>query len=225
MCSAAQRVGENENAPFDPSSYRMNKESIVFAVSGTFFGLLVGWVIGSQQGGSAPAARPPAAPAAASSANAAPAPPPLDETRVSALKSAAAGSPKDAKPRVELANAYFDAERYPEAIQWYDEALELDPRNVDASTDLAVCYYYANQPDRALKQFELSLAINPDHLKTNLNMGIVRAFGKQDLAGAAKAWERVIQLAPDSPEGRAARQALNAMKGAHPDLGAAPKGQ
>lgn len=203
----------------------MNKESLVFAVSGMFFGMLVGWVIGSQQGGGPPAARPAAAPAASSPASPTPAPPPLDEARVSGLKSAAASNPTDAKPRVELANAYFDAERYPEAIQWYDEALKLDPRNVDASTDLAVSYYYTNQPDRALKQFEVSLAIDPAHTKTILNMGIVRAFGKQDLAGAAKAWERVIQLAPDSPEGRAARQALDAMKGAHPDLGAAPKGQ
>jgi hypothetical protein len=51
-------------------------------------------------------------------------------------------------------------------------------------------------------------------------MGIVRAFGKQDLEGAAQAWQRVIELAPDTPEGRAARQALDNMKSAHPNLGA-----
>ena len=40
-----------------------------------------------------------------------------------------------------------------------------------------------NQPDRALAQFERSLAIDPKHTKTLLNIGIVRAFGKQDLEG------------------------------------------
>jgi cytochrome c-type biogenesis protein CcmH/NrfG len=49
-------------------------------------------------------------------------------------------------------------------------------------------------------------------------MGIVRAFGKQDLKGASEAWERVVSLSPDSAEGRAAKQALDAVKTAHPDL-------
>jgi cytochrome c-type biogenesis protein CcmH/NrfG len=51
-----------------------------------------------------------------------------------------------------------------------------------------------------------------------LNIGIVRAFGKQDLEGAAKAWQKVIELAPDSAEGRAAKQALDSVREAHPDL-------
>jgi hypothetical protein len=57
-----------------------------------------------------------------------------------------------------------------------------------------------------------------------LNRGIVLAFGKQDLAGAAKAWEEIIKLSPDSPEGQAARRALDSLKGAHPNLngGTAP---
>jgi len=120
--------------------------------------------------------------------------------------------------RVELGNTYFDAERYADAVKWYQAALAIDPKNVNASTDLAVCFYYMNQPDDAIAQFEKSLAVDPKHTKTLLNMGIVRAFGKQDLKGAAQAWERVIALAPESPEGRAAKQALDSMKGAHPEL-------
>ena len=95
---------------------------------------------------------------------------------------------------------------------------------MNASTDLGVAYYYINQPDRAIQQFEHSLSIEPNHVKTILNMGIVRAFGKQDLAGAAQDWEKVIQLAPDSPEGRAAKQALDGLKSAHPGVGGAPGG-
>jgi hypothetical protein len=47
----------------------------------------------------------------------------------------------------------------------------------------------------------------------------VRAFGKQDLAGAGAAWTQVVALAPaDSPEARAAKQALDGLKSAHPEL-------
>jgi tetratricopeptide (TPR) repeat protein len=116
---------------------------------------------------------------------------------------------------VELANLYFDAEKYDDAIKWYGEALVLDPRDVNVSTDLGVCYYYTNQPDKALAQFERSLALEPKHAKTLLNVGIVRAFGKQDLAGATEAWQAVLKIAPDGPEGQAAKRALDSLASAH----------
>ncbi len=115
-------------------------------------------------------------------------------------------SPATPRPRTELANLYFDAERYDDAIKWYSEALKLAPNDVDVSTDLGVSYYYTNQADKALEQFSHSLKINPKHSKTLLNVGIVRAFGKQDLEGAQEAWQQAIQNAPESPEGQAAKR-------------------
>ena len=81
-----------------------------------------------------------------------------------------------------------------------------------------------NQPDRALEQFDKSLAVEPTHSKTLLNIGIVRAFGKQDLDGATQAWQQVIKIAPDSPEGQAAKRALDSLKSAHPGTSATPSG-
>ena len=92
--------------------------------------------------------------------------------------------------------------------------MRLDPSNPDASTDLGISYYYTAQTDRALEQFELSLKIDPGHIKTMLNQGIVLAFGRQDLAGAQAAWERVVALAPDSPEGQAATRGLEGITAA-----------
>ena len=59
-------------------------------------------------------------------------------------------------------------------------------------------------------------------MKTLLNQGVVRAYGKQDLEGAAASWQKVIQMAPDSPEGQNARQMLDKLKSGHPGLGGAP---
>jgi tetratricopeptide (TPR) repeat protein len=199
----------------------VRKDSVVFGVAGIFFGLLVGWIIGSQQGAPAPAAAAPSTTATAAPAQSAPA---LDEARASALRATADRDPRDADSRIELGNLYFDAERFQEATSWYEQAVQIAPQNVNASTDLGISYYYTNQPDRALAQFDRSLTIDPNHSKTLLNVGIVRAFGKQDLDGAAKAFQRVLDVAPGSPEARAAQQALDGIRSAHSKVpGGTPK--
>src|SRR4029077_19784923 len=144
---------------------------------------------------------------AATSGSAAPPAAVLDETQVNALKADAQRDSSNATPRVMLGNLYFDAERYDEAIKWYGEAAKLSPKDVNVSTDLGVSYYYSNQPDKALEQFDRSLQLDPKHAKTLLNIGVVKAFGKQDLTGAEEAWQKVVQLAPESPEGQAAKRA------------------
>jgi cytochrome c-type biogenesis protein CcmH/NrfG len=206
----------------------MNRESWVFGVAGVAFGVLIGWIIASQ------IARPDAGAIATPDTTTAAAPAdaqsppgggqtstatPLDEARLRDLVAQADKNPKDAHVRALIGNMYFDAERYPDSVTWYEASLALDPKNADVSTDLGVSYYYTSQTDRALQQFAHSLQINPSHTKTMLNIGMVKAFGKQDLAGAAEAWQKVVELAPDSPEGRAARQALETLKQAHPATG------
>jgi len=203
----------------------MKSDAIAFGIAGILFGLIAGWIIGSQQAAPRPAltsgAPQPAAAAPASQTTRAAV---LDEAQVNALKSVAEREPQNAAPRAQLGNLYFDAERYEDAIKWYAEALKLSPDDVNVSTDLGVCYYYINKPDEALAQFAMSLKLDPKHAKTLLNLGIVKAFGKQDLPGATEAWQDVIRLAPGSPEAQAARRALDTLQSAHPgSMGTAQK--
>jgi tetratricopeptide (TPR) repeat protein len=146
----------------------------------------------------------------------------LDEARVQSLAAIIGSDPGNAGARVQLANEYYDAEMFDEAIAWYEQALAIDPALVDASTDLGVSYYYTGQTDRALEQFDYSLGLDPAHAKTLLNQGIVLAFGRQDIASAAEAWRRVVEIAPDSPEGQTANQALQSMTAAEHTGAAAP---
>ena len=191
----------------------MKRDSLAFALAGTFFGLLVGWIIGSQQG--RPAAPAPTAMTQSEASSGSAAPPPFDAARAADLEQQATARPTDAAVRAALGNLYFDGERYDQAARWYEASLKLDPRAVDVSTDLAVAYYYTQQPDRALAQLDHSLKLDSAHLKSLLNQGIIRAFGKQDLKGAAESWQRVVTLAPASEEGRRAQQGLDGLKAAH----------
>jgi tetratricopeptide (TPR) repeat protein len=203
----------------------MKSEVVAFGAACLVFGLIAGWVIGAQQAQQAPRTSAAAAAPAAGAAtpNGAPvAAPTLDQAQVQALTSVAAREPSNPAPRAQLGNLYFDAERYDDAIKWYMEAVKLSPNDPNVSTDLGVSYYYTNQPDKALAQFDRSLKLDAKHTKTLLNVGIVKAFGKQDLEGAMKAWQEVVQIAPDSPEGQAAKRALDSLRSAHPTAGGAP---
>ena len=193
----------------------MKSESIVFAVAGMCFGVILGWVLASQQSSRSAAAIAGAAAPAAAAAPQAQSPPPLDETRVAQLKATIGSDPGNAGAHAQLGNLYFDAQRFPDAIAAYEQSLKINPNDPDVSTDLGVSYYYTNRPDDALAQFDRSLKVDPAHTKTLLNKGIVLAFGKEDLRAAADEWKKVVELAPDSAEGQAARRALEGVAAAH----------
>src|SRR6187402_2379037 len=107
----------------------MKLESVIYAISGVFFGLIAGWIIGSQQAAMAPRPAAPvaeAAPPPAESSGAVPgtpAPAILDEAQVRALRNVVERDPKNAVARAQLANLYYDAGRYPDALKWYSESL------------------------------------------------------------------------------------------------------
>src|ERR1700694_5251107 len=99
----------------------MKSDAIAFGIAGVMFGLIAGWIIGSQQAG----VRPPSAAPAAQTASSAAASGAgttratvLDENQVTALKSVAEREPSNPTPRTQLGNLYFDAERYDDAIKW-----------------------------------------------------------------------------------------------------------
>src|SRR5689334_651829 len=127
----------------------MKSDAIAYGIAGVLFGLIAGWIIGSQQA----IGRPSGAPAVAQQQGAAGGQAGqagqggqggqagqgggttraaiLDEAQVNALKSVATREPSNAAPRVQLGNLYFDAERYDDAIKWYEEAIKLAPRDAN----------------------------------------------------------------------------------------------
>jgi tetratricopeptide (TPR) repeat protein len=204
----------------------MKRDNLVFLISGVFFGVLVGWMLGSQQGGrfvsSAPIAT--AAPAPGQMTGAptgapqqaqTPAPPPVNEQKVADLTKIANADPKNATVRTELGNLYFDSERFDLAIPWYEAAFKLTPKDPNLSTDLGVAYLYTDKGQLALAQFEKSIAADPRHLKTWLNIGIAKAMVLNDPKGGEAAWQKVIELAPGSEEAKKAQQGIDAIRGGH----------
>jgi tetratricopeptide (TPR) repeat protein len=95
---------------------------------------------------------------------------------------------------------YYDGQAYPQAIEYYNKALEIDPKNPDVITDLGTAYWYTGNPDKAIDEFQKSLSIRPNHPGTLFNMGIVKWQGKKDPNGAVVAWEQLLKSNPDYPQ-------------------------
>lgn len=97
--------------------------------------------------------------------------------------------------------------RYSEAIAAYQAVLKRDPQNVDAMTHLGLIVALGGHADSALETFDKALAIDPDYPPALLYRGQVLYETKKDVAGAVRAWERFVQVAP-SAEDRARVQKL-----------------
>lgn len=83
-----------------------------------------------------------------------------------AVMTAAAPEPTPAPPTVEelLADAlkYYNAGNYEEAILLYEAAIEIEPRNFDATVGLGKAYTRKNESDKATTCFRDAMEIKPD---------------------------------------------------------------
>ncbi len=129
----------------------------------------------------------------------------------STLKSQLSSKPNDLKTLVDLGNLYYDNNKYQLAIDYYGKALEIDPNDVAVRTDRGSCYWSLGQADQAIGEFQKSLQVNPTHPQTLFNLGIVYLHGKNDMAEARKAWEKLLAANPDYPQRDRIQQMLAAM--------------
>lgn len=180
----------------------------ITGLAGILLGIIAGYIIGAGQlQGSAAASTPVAATATAD-----PHVGLVNDAELQAYKDILAADPKNVKAAIQLGNKLYDAARYVEAIPYYQQALALDTRNVNVSTDLATALYYSGRIDDALAQTETSLQIDPKHGQTLFNIGIIRRDGKKDPAGAAAAWERLLEVVPDYPDAAKVRALISDLK-------------
>jgi tetratricopeptide (TPR) repeat protein len=121
---------------------------------------------------------------------------PLAAPLLAALKA----DPKNFDTRVQIGNLYYDNRVYPQAIEYYTQALELRPGEANVRTDLGTAFWYSGFPEKAVAEYQKSLAVNPTHANTLFNLGVVRSEGLKDYAGAVAAWEKLLSTNPIYPE-------------------------
>lgn len=169
---------------------------------GLAVGLLLGYFIGRGHGSDAPSSPMPAA-------SQAPVSPELAlQRRIFDALQATQREPGNIQAWISLGNDYYDSHQAQNAVNAYDKALALDPRNPNVLTDQGIMYKELKAFDKAIANFQKANAINPNHPQSLFNLGIVYAQDLNDKAKAIKAWKRVIEVAPTSPQAENSRKAI-----------------
>ena len=116
-------------------------------------------------------------------------------------------SPDDPELRVTHAIAAAAVHQDRQAIDDLSAVLGGDPKRADALTLRATAYRRLGDLARAAADIAAASAEDPDNPDTLLERGIVRQR-QGDRAGARADWERVADLAADTPTGDLAQQDL-----------------
>lgn len=185
----------------------MKKEAFLMLIAGAVLGAVLGFIatrqyyVGKMAAEPAPAVAqqaPAGAPAAGPSGQ-----PNFDPNQhlamVSQIQAEIDKDPKNVEKRVMLANIYYDAGKWEQAIPFYEQALKLNPSDTDVIVDLGVCYRNVSRPDQALAQFDQALKVDPAKKQALFNKVVVYGFDKKDKPKALEALKAFQAKFPDEP--------------------------
>ncbi len=111
---------------------------------------------------------------------------------------------------VDRAATFADAGKYAEAVLDLDASLAIEPKNPDALAFRASARRHLNDVEVALVDAEQAIALDPHNIIGLLERGIIYKLKKRN-NDARQDWLRIIQIAPDSEAGKAARTNIERM--------------
>jgi tetratricopeptide (TPR) repeat protein len=115
------------------------------------------------------------------------------EQRIETLKSQLFDSPDNLELLSALGDAYFESQRYIEAIGIYEKAIKIDPKSADSFNDLALSQFYTGNNEAALASATKAVEADPVYKHGWLTKGfILMTLGRLD--EAAESLEKVKEL-------------------------------
>lgn len=95
-----------------------------------------------------------------------------------------------------------------------EQLLADDPSNTDAHLEIGVMYFNLQELEPAEHHWTRVTQIDPDNSMAWFNLGFLHLYAEDpDLAAAQTAWDRLLAVAPDSPEADVVRSHMASMLG------------
>lgn len=115
------------------------------------------------------------------------------DQRIETLKSQLFDSPDNFDLLSALGDAYFESQRYIEAIGIYEKAIKIDPKSADSFNDLALSQFYTGNNEAALASAAKAVEADPVYKHGWLTKGfILMTLGRLD--EAAESLKKVKEL-------------------------------
>jgi cytochrome c-type biogenesis protein CcmH/NrfG len=113
--------------------------------------------------------------------------------------------PNNSELLSQIATIYEKTHQFKQAVDYFQKAVQRDPKNMAARTELASCLYYEGDVDGALQQLQQTLTQNPADANSLFNLGMIRWKGKSDAKGAIDAWNQLLKSNPGMSSDRKAQ--------------------
>jgi Flp pilus assembly protein TadD len=101
---------------------------------------------------------------------------------------------------------YYREGNHPEAIRYFDQAIEIDPSLAMAWHDRGICLRELGKDEEALKNIDKACELEPDNEEFLFNraellkrIGILRGQ-KKAIAAAVRTYNRVLEINPNNAE-------------------------
>jgi len=123
-------------------------------------------------------------------------------------------NPDNAEAWTQLGNHFFDSNRFADAIEAYEKSLSLAPGNPHVLTDMGVMHRRNKAPEKAIASFDKAISAKPDFETARFNKGVVLMHDLNDLPGAIKAWEALVDVNPmaQAPDGQLVNTLIQGLK-------------
>ena len=122
-------------------------------------------------------------------------------------------------PRVQVlvAEMSFLGGDYQKAADHFESAVDLDSARVHNNPELAatwgLSHRYAGNPLRSAEIYERALQLHPRAYKLYVTLGSIYSHDLDDPKRGMEVWEKLVQLAPETPEGQKAQKELSRIRG------------
>jgi tetratricopeptide (TPR) repeat protein len=140
-----------------------------------------------------------------------PEPPPEEKPEAKEEEEKPKEAPMSFDKLVAAANRMRSRDQTHKALELYEKALELEPKDPDALTGLGWCYFDLEQTDAAIRTFKQVISELPRF--SDAHMGLAMAYEEKDMKrDAVKHYQKYLEIMPNGPDAPVAKNALQRLQ-------------
>jgi tetratricopeptide (TPR) repeat protein len=135
--------------------------------------------------------------------------------------------PKNVNNLIQLGNLYYDwgqdevsregeaarpAEKWDRAVGYYQQALAIDPANVNVRVDMANLMRYMGRTDEAIAEYRKGIKQNPQHPQARINLILALGQTKRDYKDAIAEYDDLLKNIPAQKDNIDLKKEVDAFK-------------